>query len=274
MDAGEEFWFSGADPDKQVHGFIMKPHGYQEGKRYGMIFLVHGGPQSAWTDSWSTRWNPNCWTAAGYVAVMINPTGSTGYGQEFVNAINQNWGGSPFKDLVAGLQFVKRVYGDMIDTERMAMAGGSYGGYMCNWMQGHNDILGFKAFICHDGILDTKNAYFGTEELYFAEHDMGGAPWEVPQTYERWSPHNHIRNWKTPELVIHGGLDYRLPDTEAIGMFNALQRKGVPSKFVYFPKENHWVLNPLNSRRWYQEVLGWMDEWIGHGPSDGKAARY
>lgn len=259
MDAGEEFWFAGADPEVQVHGFILKPHGYEKGKKYGMAFLVHGGPQGAWSSSWSTRWNPNAWGAQGYVTVAINPTGSTGYGQKFTDDINQEWGGTPYKDLVAGLDFVKSAYKDMIDPERMVMLGASYGGYMANWMQGHNDATGFKALVCHNGILNTSATWYSGDELYFPEHDLGGTPWEVPANYEKWSPHNHVRNWKTPELIIHSGRDYRLPYTEGLGVFNALQRKGIPSKFVYFPDENHWILNAFNGRKWHNEIFAWME---------------
>ncbi|KAL8279701.1 hypothetical protein RQP46_007796 [Phenoliferia psychrophenolica] len=241
LSKGEDFWFPGT-AGQEVHGFILFPPGAEDkelrkGKKFPMAFLVHGGPQSAWTDSWSTRWNPNIYASHGYITVTINPTGSTGYGQEFCDAIKNNWGGSPFKDLLAGLHFVQDAFPE-IDSNRMAMLGASYGGYMANWIQGHNDQMGFKAIVCHDGVFSTSGTWFGTEELYFPEREFGGTPWQVPDNYSRWDPQNHIAKWRTPQLVIHGGRDYRLNESEGLGVFNT----GV---------------------RWHEEVLKWIDEWTG-----------
>ncbi|KAI5475438.1 serine-type peptidase [Pseudohyphozyma bogoriensis] len=261
LDPGETFSFPGAN-GVEVYGWIHFPPGAKGGeeKKWPLAFLIHGGPQGAWTDSWSTRWNPNIFVSAGYITVAVNPTGSTGYGQEFCDAIKNQWGGLPFQDLVAGLNFVKTTYPE-IDPERTAALGASYGGYMCNWIQGHNDQMGFKAIVCHDGVFSTDGTWYETEELYFPEREFGGTPWAVPENYRRWNPQNHIHNWKTPQLVIHSSKDFRLTVSQGLGVFNTLQRLGVPSRFLHFPEENHWVLKPANSRRWTEEVLRWIDEW-------------
>lgn len=265
----ESFYFAGAE-GVQVHGFILFPPGARskfgehgnahKGKKYPMAFLVHGGPQGAWTDSWSTRWNPQTYAAAGFITVAINPTGSTGYGQEFCDRIKGQWGGYPYQDLLAGLEFVKEAYPE-IDASRTCMLGASYGGYMAAWMQGHNDQLGFKAFVCHDGVFSTPNVWYNTEELYFPAREFGGTPWEVPEAYAKWNPQNFVHHWRTPMLVVSGGKDFRLPEVEGLAMFNSLQRLGVPSKYVYFESENHWVLKPHNSNRWHKEVLEFITEW-------------
>ncbi|KAK4046833.1 Dipeptidyl-peptidase 5 [Microbotryomycetes sp. JL201] len=293
LDRGESFWFAGAE-GIQVHGFILFPPGagdasLRKNKKYPLAFLVHGGPQGAWTDSWSTRWNPNIYAAAGFITVAINPTGSTGYGQDFTDRIKNQWGGYPFQDLVAGLQFVQQAYPE-IDKSRMACLGASYGGYMMNWLQGHNDACGFQTFVNHDGVFSTSGTWFSTEELYFPEREFGGTPWEVPENYSRWNPQNHIHKWKTPMLVIHGGKDFRLIEGEGIGVFNTLQRLGIPSRLLYFENENHWaswrvsgnvrvntwliftlvlqVLKPQNSIRWHEEVLKWIEEWTSPEQSE------
>ncbi|ORY64736.1 Alpha/Beta hydrolase protein [Leucosporidium creatinivorum] len=266
LDEGESFYFAGAE-GWQVHGFILFPPGFKDaqvrkesGKKWPLAFLVHGGPQGAWTDSWSTRWNPNIYAAHGYITVTINPTGSTGYGQEFTDRIKNQWGGLPFQDLVAGFEFIQQAYPE-IDSTRSAFLGASYGGFMANWVQGHNERLGFKAIVCHDGVFSTTNTWYSTEEIYFPEREFGGTPWTAPENYSRWNPQNHIHKWKTPQLVIHGGRDYRLIEGEGIGVFNTLQRLGIPSRFVYFESENHWVLEPHNGVRWHEEVFKWIDEW-------------
>ncbi|SCV70321.1 BQ2448_1715 [Microbotryum intermedium] len=296
LDEGESFWFAGAE-GVQVHGWVLFPPEFQGGaevrkalledgkgkKKFPLAFLVHGGPQGAWTDSWSTRWNPNVFASHGYITVAINPTGSTGYGQEFCDRIKNQWGGRPYQDLVAGLDFVKRAYPE-IDDQRMSMLGASYGGFMvsrsdhasprsslltmrcnldlqANWIQGHNSTLGFKCIVCHDGVFSTPGVWYTTEELYFPEREFGGTPWEVPENYSRWNPQNHISKWKTPQLVIHGGKDFRLVEGEGLAVFNTLQRLGVPSRLVYFESENHWVMAPHNSRRWHEEVFKWLDHW-------------
>ncbi|KAF8977640.1 putative dipeptidyl-peptidase 5 [Entomortierella lignicola] len=257
--AGEDIWFKG-DHDKDIHGFLLKPINFDSSKKYPLAFIVHGGPQSAFNDNWSTRWNPNVFASAGFVVVFLNPTGSTGYGQELTDAINNNWGGSPYIDLMKGLDHVLENHA-YIDQSRVAALGASYGGYMMNWINGHTDR--FNCLVNHDGIFDTKNGFYATEELYFPEHEYGGVPWDpkAKENYERWNPSNFVQNWKTPTLVIHSDKDYRLPVTEGLSTFTVLQRKGIPSRFVYFPDENHWVLKAANSLRWHAEVIGWIQKW-------------
>ncbi|KAF7728576.1 hypothetical protein EC973_005802 [Apophysomyces ossiformis] len=255
----EEFEFDGSLGDR-VHGWLVRPADFDPYKKYPVAFLIHGGPQSSWADNWSTRWNPQVFAGAGYVVVAINPHGSTGYGQAFTDAIQRNWGSYPFWDLEKGLNYVLSSY-DFLDSTRVVGLGASYGGYMINWINGHSDR--FRALVNHDGMFSTVHTYYTTDELYFPEREFGGVPYD-PLTrlvYERWSPSNFVRRWKTPTLVIHGGRDYRLVDGEALATFTALQRQGVPSRLVYFPDENHWVLKPANSLRWHKEVLDWIDEW-------------
>ncbi|KAG0311103.1 hypothetical protein BGZ99_010374 [Dissophora globulifera] len=255
----EDVWFKG-DHDKDIHGFLLKPIGFDPTKKYPLAFIVHGGPQSAFNDNWSTRWNPNVFASAGFVVAFLNPTGSTGYGQELTDAITNNWGGSPYIDLMKGLDHILEHH-DYIDNTRVAALGASYGGYMMNWINGHTDR--FNCLVNHDGIFDTKNGYYATEELYFPEHEYEGVPWDVKAkaNYERWNPANFVQNWKTPTLVIHSDKDYRLPVTEGLATFTVLQRKSIPSRFVYFPDENHWVLKAANSLRWHAEVLGWIQKY-------------
>ncbi|WVQ79967.1 hypothetical protein IAT38_002068 [Cryptococcus sp. DSM 104549] len=260
---GEEFWFEGAE-GKEVMGWAIKPRGWKEGKEgeYPLAFLIHGGPQGAWEDSWSTRWNPAVYASQGYFVVAINPTGSTGYGQDFTDAISGDWGGKPFKDLLAGYHAALSKYPE-IDRERTTALGASYGGYMINWINGHNDHFGFKALVCHDGVFDTVTTYFSTEEVYFPTQDFQGTPLTNRAAYEKWSPVNHAIEWNTPQLVIQGGKDYRLENSQGLGAFTALQTQGIPSRFLYFPDENHWVLKPHNSIKWHYEVLRWLHEWVG-----------
>ncbi|KAF9108571.1 hypothetical protein BGX29_010177 [Mortierella sp. GBA35] len=264
----EDVHFKG-DEGKDIHGFLLKPIGFDPSKKYPLAFIVHGGPQSAFNDNWSTRWNPNIFASAGFVTVFLNPTGSTGYGQELTDAINKNWGGSPYIDLMKGLDHVLATH-SYIDDTRVAALGASYGGYMMNWINGHTDR--FNCLVNHDGIFDTKNGFYATEELYFPEHEYGGVPWEpkAREQYERWNPANFVQNWKTPTLVIHSDKDYRLPVTEGLATFTVLQRKGIPSRFLYFPDENHWVLKAANSLRWHAEVLNWIQKWTAHPKSHGK----
>ncbi|WWC61924.1 uncharacterized protein I303_104510 [Kwoniella dejecticola CBS 10117] len=265
---GEEFWFEGAE-GKDVMGWALKPRGWEESqkKAWPLAFLIHGGPQGAWEDAWSTRWNPALFASQGYFVVAINPTGSTGYGQDFTDAIQGDWGGKPFKDLLAGYHAALARYPE-IDPDRTAGLGASYGGYMVNWINGHNDHFGFKALVCHDGVFDTVTTYFSTEEVWFPTQDFAGTPLTHRANYERWSPVNHAIEWNTPELVIQGGKDYRLENSQGLGAFTALQTQGVPSRFVYFPDENHWVLKPHNSLRWHHEVFKWLHEWVGRAHDD------
>ncbi len=253
----KQFSFPGANHD-EVFGYFIYPVDRDPSKKYPLAFLIHGGPQGSFDDHWHYRWNPQIYAAHGYATVTIDFHGSTGYGQDFTDAINGDWGGAPFEDLMKGLDHVLRSH-LWIDPERMAAAGASFGGYMINWIQGQTDR--FKALVCHDGNLDEYMAYFDTEELWFPEWEHGGTPWDNPEGYRKHSPVNHLKNWKTPELVVHGALDYRVVDTQGLATFNALQRLGVPSRLLYYPDENHWVLKPLNSIQWHEVVLEWMDRW-------------
>ncbi len=254
-----QFSFKGAHGD-EVWGYFIEPVGFEPGKKYPLAFLIHGGPQGSFDDHWHYRWNPEIYAAHGYATVMIDFHGSTGYGQAFTDAIRGDWGGAPYQDLMLGLDDVLRRH-SWIDPDRMVALGASYGGFMINWIQGMTDR--FAALVCHDGNLDEYMAYFDTEELWFPEWEHGGTPWTNPEGYRKHSPVNNVANFKTPELVVHGALDYRVVDTQGLAMFNALQRMGVPSRLLYFPDENHWVLKPLNSIQWHQVVLDWIDRWTG-----------
>ncbi|KAI0244794.1 Dipeptidyl-peptidase 5 [Massospora cicadina] len=253
----EEFWFAGSD-GREVHGFLLRPPDFRPWRKYPLAFLIHGGPQSAWADAWSTRWNLNVFASAGYFVVAINPHGSTGYGQNYTDSIRGDWGGRPYNDLMLGLDYVFETYRS-IDKKRVCALGASYGGYMINWLNGHTDR--FRCLVNHDGMFDAAHAYYTTDELYFNEHDFEGVPWEVPDRYLKFSPASYVWKWSTPTLVIHGAKDYRLVFGEGLATFTALQRRGVPSRLVYFPDENHWVLKPANSLRWHFEVFAWIDRY-------------
>ncbi len=252
-----QFSFIGAHHD-EVFGYLIYPVDFDPKKTYPLAFLVHGGPQGSFDDHWHYRWNPQVYAAHGHATVMIDFHGSTGYGQAFTDAINGDWGGAPFEDLMKGLDDVLRRH-PFIDPDRMAALGASFGGYMINWIQGNTDR--FAALVCHDGNLDEFMAYFDTEELWFPEWEHGGTPWENPEAYRKDSPVRYVARWKTPELVIHGARDYRVVDTQGLATFNALQRRGIPSRLLYFPDENHWVLKPLNSLQWHRVVFDWIDRW-------------
>ncbi|HKU22666.1 MAG TPA: S9 family peptidase [Terriglobales bacterium] len=254
----QHFWFTGAEK-RRVEGFLLKPPGFDPHKKYPVKFLIHGGPQGAWGDAWSYRWNPELFAADGYVVVMINPRGSTGYGQRFIDQINGDWGGRPYVDLMRGLDYVERRY-PFVDKNLECALGASYGGYMVNWILGHTTR--FKCLVSHDGTFNTESAYGTTEELWFPEWEFKGTPWTNRLMYRRWSPHLFAANFKTPTLVVHGQLDYRLDVSEGFQLFTTLQRLGVPSKMLYFPDEGHWVLKPQNSQLWYKTVNQWVDSWV------------
>ena len=260
MSTLESFWFRGANND-QVQGFLIKPPDFDSNKKYPVKFLIHGGPEGAWGDDWSYRWNPELFAANGYVVLMINFHGSTGYGQKFTDAINGDWGGAPFEDLMKGLDHAEKHY-PFIDKDRECALGASYGGYMANWILGHTNR--FKCIVSHDGIFNTESAYGDTEELWFPEWEFEGTPWTNREMYQKWSPHLRATNFKTPTLVVHGQLDYRLDVSQGFDLFTTLQRQGVPSKMLYFPDEGHWVLKPQNSQLWYGTVNAWVDQWIGN----------
>ncbi|TAJ23449.1 MAG: S9 family peptidase [Planctomycetota bacterium] len=255
----EQFSFSGAKGET-VHGFLVKPVDFDPAKKYPLAYLIHGGPQGSFGDHFHYRWNPQAYAGAGYVAVMVDFHGSTGYGQAFTDAINGDWGGAPFEDLMKGLDHVFAKYA-FVDADRVAALGASYGGYMINWIHGQAPDR-FRAFVCHDGNIDERMAYYDTEELWFPEWEHGGTPWERAESYVKHNPIDYVSNWKKPTLVIHGALDYRVVDTQGLSTFTALQRRNIPSRLLYFPDENHWVLKPQNSRLWHQTVLGWLDQWV------------
>jgi dipeptidyl aminopeptidase/acylaminoacyl peptidase len=254
----ESFTFKGANHD-DVHGFIVKPPGFDPKKKYPLKFLIHGGPQGAWGNEWTYRWNAELFAATGnYVVVMINFRGSTGYGQKFADSISGDWGGKPYVDLMKGLDYVEKTY-PFIDKNREAALGASYGGYMANWILGHTNR--FKCIVSHDGMFNTESAYGTTEELWFPEWEFKGPPWKNRELYRKFSPHLFADKFKTPTLVIHGQNDYRLDVSEGFQLFTILQRLKVPSKMLYFPDEGHWVLKPQNSRLWYKTVNDWVDQW-------------
>jgi dipeptidyl aminopeptidase/acylaminoacyl peptidase len=254
----ESFTFKGAN-DEGVQGFIVKPPGFDPSKKYPLKFLIHGGPQGAWGDEWTYRWNAELFAATGnYVVVMINFHGSTGYGQRFTDSISGDWGGKPYVDLMKGLDYVEKTY-PFIDKNREAALGASYGGYMANWILGHTNR--FKCIVSHDGTFNTESVYGTTEELWFPEWEFKGPPWKNRELYRKFSPHLFADKFKTPTLVIHGQNDYRLDVSEGFQLFTTLQRLKIPSKMLYFPDESHWVLKPQNSRLWYKTVNDWVDQW-------------
>ena len=254
----ESITFAGAGGTR-VQAWLFKPPQFDPAKKYPLVLMIHGGPQGAWADSWSYRWNPPLWAAQGYVVLAPNPRGSTGFGQQFVNEISGDWGGKVFVDLMKGLDTVCTFA--YIDSTRKAAAGASFGGYMVNWILGHGGSR-FKALVTHDGVYNFESMYGSTDEVWFHEWDHSGAPWDVPEEYRRFSPHVYAKNFRTPTLVIHGALDYRIPYTEAMQLFTALQRQNVPSKFLYFPDENHWVLKPANSELWHRTVFEWLATYL------------
>ncbi len=253
----QSFMFKGAN-DEQVQGFMVKPPGFDPNKKYPLKFLIHGGPQGAWGNEWTYRWNAELFAANGYVVVMINFHGSTGYGQKFTDSISGDWGGKPYVDLMKGLDYVEKTF-PFIDKNREAALGASYGGYMANWLLGHTNR--FKCIVSHDGIFNAESAYGTTEEVWFPNWEFNGPPWKNRELYRKFSPHEYAANFKTPTLVVHGQNDYRLDVSQGFDLFTTLQILKVPSKMLYFPDEGHWVLKPQNSRLWYKTVNDWVDQW-------------
>jgi dipeptidyl aminopeptidase/acylaminoacyl peptidase len=259
----ESFWFTAKDGTK-LQGFLIRPPAFDPAKKYPLKFLIHGGPQGAWGDAWSYRWNAELFAANGYVVVMINPRGSTGYGQAVVDGVNGDWGGKPFTDLMTGLDYAEQHY-PFIDKTRECALGASYGGYMANWVEGHTDR--FKCIVSHDGMFDAESAFGSTEEDWFNIWEFKGHPWDyygkpdAENPYRKFSPSLYAKNFHTPMLVVHGQLDYRLDVSEGFQLFDTLQLLKVPSKMLYFPDEGHWVLKPQNSRLWWKTVNDWVDEW-------------
>ncbi len=228
-------------------------------RQFPVLFLIHGGPQGSWHDDWHSRWNLALFAAPGYALVAVNPRGSTGFGQSFTDQISQDWSGRVYEDLMKGLDHALKTY-PFLDADRVAAAGGSYGGYMVDWIAGHTDR--FKALISHAGVFDLHSMYYTTEELWFPEWEFGGTPWENPEPYQVHSPSNFVQNFKTPTLVIHGSQDFRVPEAQGLGMFTALQRRGVPSRYVLFPDEGHWIAKPANRVVWWNEVHGWLERYL------------
>jgi dipeptidyl aminopeptidase/acylaminoacyl peptidase len=254
----EEFWVDGAEGAK-VHSFMIRPPDFTPGRKYPVLMLIHGGPQGFWGHAWTYRWNAQVFAAAGYVVVMPNPRGSIGYPQKFVDEINNDWGGRAFDDIMA---VADHIVSDVpfADASRMTAAGGSYGGYMINWILGHTQR--FKALISHDGVYNLTSEFGATEELWFPMWEYGGTPWDKPENYAKWSPNNFVQEFHTPTLVIHGEQDFRVPLNQGLELFTALQLQRVPSKLLVFPDEGHWVLKPQNSVLWYKTFIDWMDSWV------------
>jgi len=256
----EQFTFKGANGDT-VYAWIVKPAGFDPGEKYPVAMLIHGGPQGSFGDQFHYRWNPQTYAGRGYAALMIDFHGSTGYGQAFTDAINGDWGGKPLEDLKLGLAAALERY-PWMDGTRVAALGGSYGGYMVNWIAGQMPDR-FRALVTHAGNLDERFAYYATEELWFPEWEHGGTPWDNPDGFTKHNPIDYVKHWRTPTLVIHGAKDYRVVETGGFATFTALQRRGIPSKLLYFPDENHWILKPANSILWHDTVLDWLDRWTG-----------
>ncbi|MFZ3331255.1 MAG: S9 family peptidase [Candidatus Acidiferrales bacterium] len=257
----EPFWFEGAEKT-QVEGLLLRPPHFDAAKKYPALLLIHGGPQGAWDDSWGYRWNQQVMAAPGYVVVMINPRGSTGYGQKFTAEISRDWGGEAYEDLMKGVDAAVSKY-PFIDGSDVCAAGGSYGGYMIDWIATHTGR--FKCLISHAGPYDEVSMYGATEELWFMDWEFGGPPWEHPDLYKKWSPNEYaaeLGKYKTPTLVIGGELDFRVPYNQDLEFFTALQVQGVPSKLLIFPDEGHWVLRPQNSQLWYHAFLDWLGNYL------------
>lgn len=257
----EEMTWKGALA-QNIHGFLVKPARFDPARKYPLVVLIHGGPQGAWSDAWSNRWNPQAWANQGYVVFMPNPRGSTGYGQKLVNDISADWGGKAYTDIMNGVaEVVKKPF---IDKTRIGAAGASYGGYMVDWILGHNNDprFKFKTFVSHAGIYNLESMAAATEEIWFVNWEFKGMPWENAVNYNRWSPHKFARNFTTPTLVIAGELDYRVPVDQSLQLYTALQLKGVESKLVIFPDEGHWILKPQNSEFWHGQVFGWLQKYL------------
>ncbi|KAF7299598.1 Dipeptidyl-peptidase 5 [Mycena chlorophos] len=268
LDGGEEFWFTGA-LGRRVQGWIFKPRGWRAGNsavhQWPVAMVIHGGPESSFSDEWSTRWNPNMLSQEGYFSIWMNPTGSTGFGADFTAGIIGDWGGKPFIDMKHGYDFVLSKYPE-IDPERAVALGASYGGYSINWIQGHPEFgFNFKALVCHDGVFDSAALSLTTDVPNLFNHDFGGVAWsdKGAEGHRKNNPAGFVSKWSTPMLIIHGSRDFRIPESEGLAPFQALQQLGVPSRLVIFPDENHWVLGHENSLEWHKQVFGWLNEWVG-----------
>jgi dipeptidyl aminopeptidase/acylaminoacyl peptidase len=259
----QEMWSRGALGDS-IHSFVLRPPQWEAGKKFPTILLIHGGPQGAWLDTWHSRWNYQMMAAPGYGLVIVNPRGSTGYGQAFLDSVTKNWGDEVYRDLMNALD-AALARNAWMDSTRLGATGGSYGGYMTNWIAGHSKR--FDALVTHAGVFNLEAMYGATEELWFVDWEFGGPWWDstaMATQYRRYSPHLYAKNLQTPMLVIHGELDYRVPYTEGLSLFTALQRQGVPSRLLFFPDEGHWILKPQNQRLWWAEVQGWFGKYLGN----------
>jgi dipeptidyl aminopeptidase/acylaminoacyl peptidase len=265
----EQYSFDGWNHEN-VFGYVVKPPDFKRDQKYPVAFLVHGGPQGSFANSWNWRWNAQTFAGAGFAVVMIDFHGSTGYGQAFTDSISGDWGGKPFEDLKLGLEAALKQY-PWLDGEHVCALGGSYGGYMMNWIAGQWPDR-FKCLVSHDGIFDNRTMYYSTEELWFPEWEYGGPEFRNPAAYARHNPVDYVSKWQTPTLVIHGQQDYRVPDSQGLSVFTALQRQGVPSELLYFPNENHWVLKPADSIQWYDTVLAWISRWTRPPPAPAPKA--
>ncbi len=260
MNEPETFWFDGAEGTK-VEAMLIRPPQFSASQKYPLLVLLHGGPQTMWSNAWGYRWNAEVFSGAAYVTLMINRRGSTGYGQKFTDEITNDWGGKAYVDVMKGTDAAIAKF-PFIDKSRLAAAGGSYGGYMADWLATHTDR--FKAIISHAGVYD-KVSMYATEELWFEEHDLQGTPWSAPENYKKWAPVTYagdLGKYKTPTLVIAGERDYRVPYTQSLEFFNTLQRQGVPSKLMVFPDEGHWILKPQNAQLWYKTFLDWLATYV------------
>jgi dipeptidyl aminopeptidase/acylaminoacyl peptidase len=253
----EEIWVPSTD-EARIHSFVLKPYGFDESKRYPVLFLIHGGPEGAWGEDWGYRWNPQVFAGAGFLVVMPNPRGSTGYGQKFIDEINGDWGGKPYADIMAVADYVAAL--PYADPNKMAAAGGSYGGYMVDWILGHTDR--FKALVSHAGVFDLRSMFGATEELWFPLWEFQGTPWDNPEMYARWSPSFFVKDFRTPTLAVCGERDFRVPYTQSLQLFTSLQLQKVPSKLLIYPDEGHWVLKPQNSVLWYNTFIDWVKQWV------------
>ncbi|GAB4365267.1 MAG: S9 family peptidase [Calditrichia bacterium] len=260
MNPLEDYWFLGANNDS-VHLLLVKPPQFNPGKKYPMISLIHGGPQGDWGDDFHYRWNAQMFASPGYVVIMINFHGSRGYGQEFCDAVSKNWGGWPYEDILIGTRWAAENF-SFIDKNRIGAAGASYGGFMINWIEGHNDDGLFKCLVSHDGVYEQVSMFGATEELWFPAWEFNGYPWQEGSLYQKWNPANFVAHFKTPMLIIHGEHDYRVPYTQGLQLFTALQLQGVESKLLFFPDEDHFVRKPRNARQWWQNVHAWLAKYL------------
>jgi dipeptidyl aminopeptidase/acylaminoacyl peptidase len=266
LPVGQEYWFKGALGDS-VQGFVLKPPQavLNPNVKVPVLLIIHGGPQAPFLDMWHQRWNFSLFASRGFAVVWINPHGSPGYGQKFTDEVSKDWGGAAYQDLMVGLDAALANNASWMDTTKVGAAGASYGGYMVNWIAGHTTR--FKALFTHDGVFNLEHMYGATEELWFPEWEYGAPFWDakaMAEQYRRWSPHLFVQNMRTPHLIVHNELDYRVPLTEGISLFSALQRQNVPSKLIIFPDEGHWVTKPQNQQLWYREVLDWFDKYLNH----------